>query len=213
MTTVVPIGYVTILEAADILETAMHLGVPGLPVVVKLREQGLEVNDGPARNLAIAEIWKAVDGGALRSVAIGGRPRRIVTLSARFTKSVPGLRSPGGRGFTFLRASNPACHELSNWFGPSFHSATLAFRETEVRKLGRTVMRRRRTARGVNGETKRRGRASIIAAVQTVIKDVVGRRKWNPTMTMKALVREVNRTRKMPQLVSRDTVIRALDGL
>lgn len=112
-----------------------------------------------------------------------------------------------------MRQSNGAYHELASWFGASFHTSTLAFRETEVRKLGRTLMRRRRAAQSANGETKRRGRAPIIATVQTVIEDVVARRKWNPTMTMKALIREVNRARKTPQLVSRDTVIRALDGL
>jgi hypothetical protein len=70
----------TILEAADVLGTAMHVGIPNLPIVAKLREQqGLTVNDGPARSLAIGEIWTAVDGGVLRPVAV--EPRRVVTLS------------------------------------------------------------------------------------------------------------------------------------
>jgi hypothetical protein len=46
-----------------------------------------------------------------------------------------------------------------------------------------------------------------------VIKDVVERRKWNSTMAMKALTREVNRAGKWPQPVSQDTVTRALDLL
>jgi hypothetical protein len=61
MTTVLPIDYVTILEAADMLQTAMHAGVPDLPIATKLRQEGFEVNDGPARDRAIAELWKAVD--------------------------------------------------------------------------------------------------------------------------------------------------------
>jgi hypothetical protein len=213
MTTVLPIGYVTLLEAADMLQKSMHVGIPDLPIVVKLREQALDVNDGPARDRAIAELWNGVDRGTVRLVAVGGRPRRIVGLDAQFTKGVPGLRSPCGRGFTLLRQSNPAYHELASWFGASFHTATLAVRETEVRKLGRTLMRRRRATQTANGETKRRGRVPIISTVQTVIKDVVTRRKWNSTMGIKALVREVNHAWKTPQLVSRDTVIRALDGL
>jgi len=119
MTTVVPIGYVTILEAAELLQAAMHAGIPDLPIVTKLRQEGFEVNDGSARDRAIAEIWKAVDKDILRPVPIGGRPRRIVKLDAQFTKGVPHLRSPRGRGFTLLRQSNPAYHDLASWFEPS----------------------------------------------------------------------------------------------
>jgi hypothetical protein len=89
MTTVLPIGYVTLLEAADILQKSMHVGIPDLPIVAKLREQGLEVNDGPARDRGIAELWRAVDNGTLRLVAIGGRPRRIVRPDPQFTRRVP----------------------------------------------------------------------------------------------------------------------------
>jgi hypothetical protein len=46
-----------------------------------------------------------------------------------------------------------------------------------------------------------------------VIKDVIERRKWNATMAMKALTREVNRAGKWSQPVSQDTVTRALDRL
>lgn len=212
MTTVLPSGYVTILEGAELLEAAMHAGVPDLPIVTKLRQEGLEVNDGPARDGAIAELWKAVDKGTLRSMAIGGRPRRVVRLDAQFTRSVPALRSPRGRGFTLLQQSNAAYHDLANWFGPSFHAATVAFRLTEIQKLARRLMRARRTVQRTNGQ-KGRGRPSLIATVQRVIRDVVDRRKWNATMTMKALTREVNRAGKWQQLVSQDTITRALDGL
>ena len=213
MNTVVPIGYVTILEAAEMLQPAMHAGISDLPIVTKLRQEGLEVNDGPARVRAIAEIWKAVDEDTLRPVAIGGRPRRIVKLDAQFTRSVPHLRSPRGRGFTLLRQSNPAYNDLASWFGPSFHSAIVAFRESEVQKLARRLMRARRIAQRTNGKKKSPGRSSIIGTVQPVIRDVVDRRKWNATMTMKALTREVNRAEKGSRLISRDTVIRALDSL
>ena len=213
MTTVLPIGYVTLLEAADMLERAMQAGVPDSSMVTKLRQEGLEVNDGPARDRAIAELWNAVDKGTLRPMAIGGSPRRIVRLDARFTRGVPFLRSPRGRGFTHLRPSNPAFHELSSAFGNSFHPTTLIFRATEVQKLARRLMRARRTAQRTNGHKKTRGRPSSIATVQGVINDVVNRRKWKATMTMKALTREVNRVGTWPKPVSEDTVIRALDGL
>jgi hypothetical protein len=213
MTTALPIGYVTILEAADILEPAMHAGVPDSLMVTKQRQEGHEVKDKKARDLAIGELWNAVDEGSLRSMAIGGSPRRVVRLDARFTRSVPTLRSPCGRGFTFLRPSNPAFHELRAAFGGSFHTATVAFRATEVQKLARRLLRARRTAQRTDGRKTTLGRPSLIASVERVIRDVLERRKWDATSTMKALTSEVNRAGKWQKAVSQDTVTRALDGL
>jgi hypothetical protein len=214
MSAVLPIGFVTLLEGAERLQATMHAGLPDSPIVKKFRQGGFDVNDGPATDSAIDELWKAVDKGTLRCVAIGGRPRRVVRLSPQFTRSIPGLRSPRGRGFTLLRQSNPAYRDMASWFGPLFHTATAAFRETEIEKLGRRLMRARRTVQRTNGPKKKaRGRRSLIVPVQQVIRDVVGRRKWNPTMPMKALTSEVNRSRECQRVVSDETVTRALDGL
>ena len=71
MTTVLPIGYVTLLEAAEMLQPAMHAGLPDSSRVAEFRQKGLAVSDGPARDRAIAELWKAVDKDTLRSWAIG----------------------------------------------------------------------------------------------------------------------------------------------
>jgi hypothetical protein len=213
MNAVLPIGYVTLLEAAEILLPAMYAGAPDLPIVTSLRQEGIDVNDGSAMDRAVVELWKAVDKDTLRSVAIGGRPRRVVRLDPKFTKAVPTLRSPRGRGFTLLRQSNPAYHELATWFGPLLHRATLAFRVTEVQKLARRLMRARRTAQKKDGQKKPRGRPSRILIVQPTISDLVAQRKWASTMGMKALTREVNRAGKWSQPVSQDTVTRALDLL
>ena len=140
-------------------------------------------------------------------------PSSNCPLDAHFTRSVPLLRSPRGRGLTFLRPSNPAFHELSEVFGGPFRSATLIFRATDVQKLARRLMRTRRTARRADGHKKSRGRPSVIAPVQSVIRDVTNRRKWDATMSMKTLTREVNRGGRWQRPVSRDTVARALDGL
>jgi hypothetical protein len=213
MNAVLPIGYVTLLEAAEMLLPAMYAGVPDLSIVTSLRQEGIDVKDGSAMDRAIVELWNAVDKDTLRPMAIGGRPRRVVRLDPKLTKAVPTLRSPRGRGFTLLRQSNPAYHELATWFGDLLHSATLAFRVTEVQKLARRLMRARRTAQKKDGQKKPRGRSLLIAIVKPVISDVVARRKWNPTMAMKALTREVNRAGKWPKPISQDTVTRALDLL
>lgn len=177
----------------------MYAGVTDLPIVTSLRQEGIDVNDGSAMDRAVVELWKAVDKDTLRSVAIGGRPHRVVRLDPKFTKAAPTLRSPRGRGVTLLRQSNPAYHELATWFGPLLHSATLAFRVTEVQKLARRLMRARRSAQKTDGQKKVRGRPSRIATVQPLINDLVVRRKWNPTMGMKALTRDVNRAGKWSQ--------------
>src|SRR6476660_8060996 len=66
---------------------------PNLPIVAKLHQEGIEVKDWSAIDRAVAELWKAVDKGTLRSMAIGGRPRRVVRLDAQFTRGVPALRT------------------------------------------------------------------------------------------------------------------------
>jgi hypothetical protein len=213
MNAVLPIGYMTLLEAAEMLLPAIYAGVPDLPIVTSLRQEGIDVKDGSAMDRAIVELWKAVDKETLRSVAIGGRPRRVVRLDPKFTKAVPTLRSPRGRGFTLLRQSNPAYHQLASWFGPLLHSAALAFRETEVQKLARKLMRARRIAQRPDGRKNPRGRPSRMGIVQPVIRDLVAERKWNPPMGMKALTRQVNRAGKWPHQMSQDTVTRALDLL
>jgi hypothetical protein len=213
MTTVLPNGYLTMLQAAEVLATAMHSGLVDLPIVSQLRKEGLDVRDGRAMDRAIAEIWKAVDGGTLRALAIGGRPRRVVRLSPELTKSVPHLRSSRGRGFTLLRQSNPTYHQLASWFGSLLPTAALAFREMEIQKLGRRLMRVRRIAHKADGQKNSRGRPSRMAIVQPVISDLVTKRKWNPTLGLKALTREVNRAGKWSRHVSQDTVTRTLDLL
>jgi hypothetical protein len=213
MTAVLPNGYLTILQAAELLLPAMYAGEPDIPIVTRLRNEGFDVGDGRAKDQAIAEIWKAVDGGTLRAMAIGGRRRRIVRLDPEFTKGIPTLRSPRGRGFTSLRQSNPAYHQLASWFGPLLHTAALAFREMEVQKLARRLMRVRRKAQKPEGQMRSRGRPSRIAIVQPAIRTLVVQGKWNPPRGMKALTREVNRLEKYPKNVSQDTVTRALDLL
>jgi hypothetical protein len=213
MSVVLPSGYLTILQAADALLPAMCGGAPDFPLVSQLRQKGESVGDRQARGKAIAEIWKAVDAGRLRAMAVGGRPRRIIRLDAAMTMSIPTLRSPRGRGFTSLRQSNPAYHQLASWFGPLVQSVTLAFREKEIRKLESRLIRARRIAQRSVGQKNSRGRPSRITLVQPVIRDLITEGKWDVTQSIKSLTREMNRVGNWPQPVSADTVSRALDLL
>ena len=212
MSAVLPIGYLTILQAAEVLESVLYAGVQDLSFVGELRKHGIDVGDGRAKDHAIAELWSAVDRGKVRALAVGGRPRRIVRLDPELTKAIPTLRSPRGRGFTALRQSNPVYDQLASWFDQSVHTAVLAFRETEIQKLTRELMRNRRKIEKSAGK-KTRGRPSRIAAVASVIIGVVDQRKWTPTMGMKALTREVNRAAKWPKPASDETISRGLDRL
>jgi Sulfite exporter TauE/SafE len=195
MTVVLPNGYVTLLEAAETLLPAMYAGVPDLPVVKSLRQKGIDVRDGPAMDQAVGELWKAVDEGGLRPMAIGGRPRRIERLDAAMTKQIPTLRHARGRGFTFLRQSNPAYHQPASCFGSDFPRATLAFRETEVHNLARKLIRTRRAALRADGR-KARGRPSRQAVIISTVLELVERGKFVPLNGLKALTQVVKRAQR-----------------
>jgi len=213
VTNVLSIGYVTLLQAAEMLQPSMFAGVPDQAAVIGLRQMGVDVRDGLATDRAIAEIWKAVDSGTVRPVVVGGRPRRIVRLDPAITKQIPILRSPRGRGFTFLRPSNPAFHQLTGWFGPDLSNVTLAFREREIEKLARRLTRTRRRTSVSDGAKRRIGRPSRQAALEPVIRELVEGGKWNPLMGLKALARATNRRGNWPKSVSEDTVGRAVDQI
>jgi hypothetical protein len=213
MTVILPPGYVSILQAADILEQSLFAGLPDKPVILRYRQAGLAVGDGTARDQAIAELWKAVDARKLHAMAFGGRPRRMVRLDPALTEQIPWLRSPRGRGFTALRPSNPAFHSFVAWFGPHVGDATLAFCETEIQRLGRRVMRTRRRVSRSSDTKKRVGRPSRKAAVSAMIREIIGTRKWSPLLGLKALTKETNRKGKWSKPASEDTVARALDWL
>jgi hypothetical protein len=195
MTVVLPNGYVTLLEAAETLLPAMYAGVPDLPVVKSLRQKGIDVRDGPAMDQAVGELWKAVDEGGLRPMAIGGRPRRIERLDAAMTKQIPTLRHARGRGFTFLRQSNPAYHQPASCFGSDFPRATLAFRETEVHNLARKLIRTRRATLRADGR-KARGRPSRQAVIISTVLELVERGKFVPLNGLKALTQVVKRAQR-----------------
>jgi len=213
VTDVLPIGYVTLLQAAEMLQASMFGGVPDQEAVISLRRTGVNVRDGLATDRAIDEIWKAVDAGSVRAMVVGGRPRRIARLNPAITEQIPTLRSPRGRGFTYLRPSNPAFHELAGWFGPDLSNVTLVFREREIQKLARRLTRTRRRVSVLDGRKRRIGRPSRQAALEPVIRDLVECGKWNPLLGLKALAMAANRLGNWTKPMSEDTVSRALDHL
>lgn len=212
MTDILPNGYVTILQAVEILQPSKFGGVPDRAAVTRVRQMmGMNASDGSARNSAIAEIWEAVDSGNVQAMAIGGRPPRTVKLDPEITKQIPALRSPTGRGFTLVRPSNPAFQQLADWFGRNFSKVTLIFEEAEIRKLASKLRRTRRRKSGSDGKEKRSPFGQ--AAAQPIIREVVDSGKWNPLMSLKALTGLINRQVNGPKSISEDTVTRALDLL
>jgi hypothetical protein len=206
-----PIGFLSIREAADVVAESMFIGVPDRPLVAKSRQMNLDVDDGTAINDAVAELWKAVDAWRLRPVAVGGRPRRIVRLDPTLTAAIPGLRSPRGRGFTLLRPRSPYYGQIVAWFGLDLASVTVAFRETEVRALASRLKRTRRRKANAQPSARRSGRPSRQRGVAPIILDIIARGKWSSTGSLKDLTSKVNRLGKFYPPVSEDTVTRALD--
>jgi hypothetical protein len=63
---IIPIGYVTIREAAEVIAQSRFAGVADRPEVTKLRRLGVDAADGAAIDDAVAALWKAADAGKLR---------------------------------------------------------------------------------------------------------------------------------------------------
>jgi hypothetical protein len=207
----IPIGFLSIKEAAEQLTLAQFAGAADRPLVNRLKETGFDVADGEAFADGVASLWDAVDSGTFSAFVVGpGRttPRK---LSAVMSKEVPLLRNPRGGDFNFLRPSKPIHHRFVQWFGRDLTQVTVVFRETDVAKLARTLLRARRRKVAACRE-KARGRPSQQAEVKRVIREVIDQRRWASTGSLKALTKEVNRRCSRPS-VSEDTVIRALDRL
>src|SRR6266536_1048551 len=213
MRALLPTGYVSVREAAEIIARSMFAGVPDRPLVVRFRKRGWDVSGRNALDDAIAELWKGVDANKVRAMAIGGRPRRIVRLTAGQTQEVPILRNARGRDFTYLRPSNPPDAQFTAWFGVNIAEIILAFREREIERFARSMLRARRRKSASDGGAKRIGRPSRQAAVKAAIRVVIERRQWSPPKSLKLLTQVVNRQGKWPYPVSDDTVTRALDQL
>jgi hypothetical protein len=162
---IIPIGYVTIREAAEVIAQSRFAGVADRPEVTKLRRLGVDAADGAAIDDAVAALWKAADAGKLRVVAIGGKPRKIVRLDPEDLKEVPFLRSPRGRDFNLLRPSHRLYKSITQWFGLDLTVITIAFREKEVAKLARSVVRARRKDVKSDGVKKKVGRPERQAEV------------------------------------------------
>ena len=211
MSAFLPTGYVGLLDAARMLLPVMYAGTPDLPAVASLRQGGMSVGDRQALHRAIDELWNGVDKGTLRPMAVGGRPRRCIRLDAEDVTGIPMLRSPRGRGFAFLRPSNPIYHKMESWFGRDLSGVVLAFEEKDVQKLARKLKRRRRTETAAPSGKKPRGRPSRQEMVSPIIRQLIEGKKWPPLSSMKALTQLVNR--KIVDEVSEETVSRALDRL
>jgi hypothetical protein len=97
-------------------------------------------------------------------------------------------------------------------FGPNLGSICLAFREQDVRKWARSLLRaRRRSASNVGKPAV--GRPSRKVAVMPVIQRLVSDQKWNATMSVKTLTQLVNRSFDKEKPISEETVTRALNEL
>jgi hypothetical protein len=121
------------------------------------------------------------------------------------------LRNARGRGFTFLRQSNSALHELAGHFGRDISNVSLVFLETEIQRLARRLKRARRAALQSEDLKKSRGRPSRQEAVVSIVREIIESGKYSPIKGMKTLTQLVNRKLESP--VSDETVTRVLDRL
>jgi hypothetical protein len=203
----IPIDYVSRQEAAEIIAAAKLSGVPDRPAVIEARSAGFNTADGSAEDEAIIELWRAVDKGTLE-VAAHGPGDRWLKMSAEETKRVPLLRATRGGNFTFLRPGNPFHEIVVSQFGSRLGLISLVFPRRQVEALARQVRRRRRRSLEKGG-----GRPSRQNLVRPIVRKLVEEGRWNPTMPLKTLARQVERAQKWPKVPSEDTVTRVLDHI
>jgi hypothetical protein len=212
MSRLIPDGFLTIRQAAERLVVAMYSGVPDRAVVQNLRESGLDVADGPPLDDAISEVWAAVDKGKIDLFLVGARGDAPLKFSAEMSKGIPLLRSPRGADFSYLRPANPYQHQFVEWFGRDLSTVTPVFREEEIKRLARGLLRARRRRTKAAGQ-KKAGRPSRAAETKEIVRRVIDQRRWSPTQSMKALTQEVNRQPNLLSPLSEDSILRALDQL
>jgi len=113
---------------------------------------------------------------------------------------------------SFLRPRNPNFKAIVEWFGPDLSNVSVMFREAEVTQMARKQLQARRRKQTTVGRGCK-GRPSRQIEVKRAICDVVDRKKWSSTQSIKALTREVNRLGDWVDPVSDETIQRALDTL
>jgi hypothetical protein len=211
MAELVPIGYVSRLEAVDIIVRSLFAGTPDEPHVIKLREQGIHAADRAANDEANAGLWRGVDLGKVEVFAIGPNGQ-LLRIEGSLTKEVPWLCNPRGGDFTFSRPGTSAHTKLVAQFGPNLGSIYLACREQDVKKWARSLLRERRRSASNVGKPPV-GRPNRQAAVMPLIQGLIRDKKWNAIMSVKTLTQLVNRSVDTDKPVSEETVTRALDQL
>jgi hypothetical protein len=213
MSRMIPDGLMTGTQAAERLAVALYSGVADREVVKHYRDEAYDVADGEAIDDAFSELWTAVDAGKVQPLAIGPRGKGPLKLSASMTREIPLLRCPRVGNFNFLRPNNQNFRHFCEWFGRNLSNVTLVFRETEIKRLARILLRTRRRREGSPPGARPRGRPRLQKDVQTVIAEIIHRGRWQPSQSLKTLTILVNRKGNWPKLVSDDTVRRALAAL
>lgn len=212
LSNLIPDGFLTLPQAADPLAVALYGGIPDRDAVRLLRERGYDLADGAAFDKAIRALWEAVDRGNLKAFAIGPKGKGLLSLPADVSKGIPILRSPRGGTLSFLRPRSPHFKAFVEWFGPDLSNVSVVFREAEIIRLARSLLQARRRKEATVGKGQR-GRPSRQVGVKKVIREVVDRKKWSSTQSIKALTREVNRWGEWMDTVSDETVQRALETI
>jgi hypothetical protein len=212
MSRLIPEGFLTIRQAAERLAVAMYSGVPDGHIVEKLRKSGLDVADGAAIEHAIDELWSAVDERKIRTFVLGATRRSPLKLSPEMSKGIPILRSPRGGDLYFLRPGSSLHTQFVSWFGPDLCTIMVVFKEVEIRKLARTLLRARRRREALK-VGKKVGRPSRRAEAEPVIREMIDQGHWSPTQSVKALTSLVNRRGSWINPLSDDTVRLVLDEL
>lgn len=207
MSFLLPTGYTTLRDTARMIECALFAGRPEHLNTLKFREAGFNVRDGDAARAAMAELWESVDRGQLQVLVIAAG--RTLQITPEVSRQIPLLRRVCG--LTYLRPGHRLHRKFVAWFGSDFAEGVLVVRDGDAHRVARAVMRTRRR-KAVIGK-RRPGRPSLFKTVAPAIQILIGAGKWNPTLSLKTLTRQVAAELPPDVRASEDTVTRTLDQL
>jgi hypothetical protein len=212
MSELVPMGYLSRLEAVVVIARSLFAGMPDQPHVTKLREEGIDAADGAASDKANAELWRGVDESRVEVFACGPNGQ-LLHMEGSLSEQVLFLRNPRAGDFTYSRPGTLAHDKLVAQFGPNLGNIFLTFAKRDVEKWARSLLRkRRRESASVVGK-RRTGRPSRQAQAMPVIRKLLDEKEWNVTTSLKTLTQQVNRYADTDKPISEETVTRALDQL
>jgi hypothetical protein len=207
MSDLLPVGLMSLHEAATYLMERLFAGAPASPIVQEIRDKGFPVDSREQLTESHQCLRKLILRDELKLHATGGVHGKDIRLTGDDLLEIPGLKTALVSDLSYLRPSHRFHGRFVNWFGIDLSQVGLGVEEHQVHKLTRKLVRARRRTKA----NARKGRPRVLPDVQPVVQEIVVTRRWTTDKSQKELAYLVNQ--QLSKSVSQTSVTRALDTL